>query len=80
MSYKERKGKIKDSTPNIEWHGHHDGKYYNRSRRKHFCNNCKKWKPVQEMCYVIKDVWTCNICALAIQKEKKRIAVAKDHD
>jgi len=35
MYYKEKIDVNKDSAGNVEWHGHHEGKYYNREDPKY---------------------------------------------
>jgi len=65
MSKKENTKKIKDSTRYLEWHGHHSGKYYNRSDSRYInekCSECRKNKPLYAMYAKTNGKWICNTC------------------
>ncbi|UPO70960.1 hypothetical protein QKV40_gp06 [Varidnaviria sp.] len=65
MYNKKNKNIIKDSARFVEWHGHHSGKYYNRSDSRYInekCSECKETKPLSAMYAKTNDKWICNAC------------------
>lgn len=75
MFNKESKKEIVDSTQYIDWHGYHNGKYYNRSDSRYInekCSECKKTKPLSAMYAKANGKWICNACIIAREKDKKK--------